>query len=124
MKRVKASIEDVDILKVQVETLPNNFGKKLGNLYIFVQENQQLYRNENLKNELYSKRFNILIHGQKEHNSHVWEAKERTKNIVHEFFQNALCIKNSETIKFADIHRLPLPLLRNSKKIQGPTITK
>ena len=33
MKRLKASIEEVDELKVQVETFSNNFSKKLDNLY-------------------------------------------------------------------------------------------
>ena len=36
MKRLKASIEEVDKLKVQIKTFSNNFGKKLDNLYIFV----------------------------------------------------------------------------------------
>ena len=60
MKRLKASIEEVDKLKVQIETFSNNFGKKLDNLYTIVQENQQQNRRENLKNEAYSKRFNIF----------------------------------------------------------------
>ena len=50
-KRLKASIEEVDKLKVQIETFFNNFGKNLDNLYTFVQENQQLNRRENLKSE-------------------------------------------------------------------------
>ena len=33
IKRLKASIEEVDELKVQVETFSNNFSKKLDNLY-------------------------------------------------------------------------------------------
>ena len=51
-------------------------------------------------------RFNILTDRLKEHDSNVWETKERTDNIVHEFFQNALPIENSKTIKFADVHCL------------------
>ena len=39
MKRLKASIEEVDKLKTQVETLSINFSKKLNNLYSIVQEN-------------------------------------------------------------------------------------
>ena len=56
MKRLKASIEKVDKLKVQIETFSNNFGKKFDNLYTFVQENQQLNRRKNLKNEAYCHR--------------------------------------------------------------------
>ena len=41
IKCLKASIEEVDKLKVQIETFSNNFGKKLGNLYTIIQENQQ-----------------------------------------------------------------------------------
>ena len=123
MKRLKASIEEVDKLKVQIETFSNNFGKKLDNLYTIVQENQQRNRKENLKNEAYSKGFNILIHGLKEHDSNVWETREKTEKTVREFFHNALNIKNSENIKFADIQRMPkLPVLKNGKKIQRPII--
>ena len=39
MKCLKASIEEVDKLNVQIETFSNNFGKKLDNLYTIVQEN-------------------------------------------------------------------------------------
>ena len=42
MKHVKASTEEVHKPKVQFDTFSNNFGKKLDNLYTFVQENQQL----------------------------------------------------------------------------------
>ena len=41
IKRLKASIEEVDKLKVQIETFSNNFSEKLDNLYTIVQENQQ-----------------------------------------------------------------------------------
>ena len=59
MKRLKALIEEVDKLKVQVKTFSINFSKKLDNLYSIFQENHQRKRKENLKNEAYSKRFNI-----------------------------------------------------------------
>ena len=125
MKRLKASIEKVDKLKVQVETFFNNFSKKLDNLYTIVQENHQRNRKENLKNETYSKRFNILIHGLKEQDSNVWESREETEKTVHKFFYNALNIKNSENIKFADIHRMPKQsVLKNGKKIQRSIIIK
>ena len=86
MKRLNASIEEVDKLKVQVETFFNNFSKKLDNLYTFVQENHQRNRKENLKNEAYSKRFNILIHGLKEQDRNVWKTREKTEKTVREFF--------------------------------------
>ena len=98
---------------------------KLDNLYTFVQENQQPNRRENLKNEAYSKSFNILIHGLEEHDSSVWETREKTGKIVREFFHIALSIKNGENIKFADIHRMPQHLVpKNGKKIQKPIIIK
>ena len=40
MKHLKASVEEVDKLKVQIETFSNNFGKKFDNLYTIIQENQ------------------------------------------------------------------------------------
>ena len=118
MKLLKASIEEVDKIKVQVETFSNNFSKKLDNLYTIVQENHQRNKKENLKYEAYSKRFNILIHGLKEKDNNIWETREITEKTVREFFHNALNIKNSENIKFADIYRMPKqPVLKNGKKI-------
>ena len=119
MKCLKAFIEEVDKLKFQIEMFSNNFGKKLDNLYTIIQENQQRNRKENLKNEEYSKRFNILIYGLKEQDSSIWETREKTEKTVREFFHNALNIKNSENIKFADIYHMPKQLvLKNGKKIQ------
>ena len=55
-----------------------------------------------------------MIHGLKEHNSSVWETREKTEKTVREFFHNALNNKNSENIKFADIHCMPKqPVLKN-----------
>ena len=66
-----------------------------------------------------------MIHGLKEQDSNVWETREKTGKTVREFFHNALNIKNSEVIKFADIYRMPKqPVLKNGKKIQQPIIVK
>ena len=55
----------------------------------------------------------------------TWETRDKTEKTVREFFNNALNIKNSENIKFADIHRMPKqPVLKNGKKIQLPIIIK
>ena len=86
MKRLKASIEEVDKLKVQVKTLSINFSKKLDNLYSIVQKNHQRNRKENLQNEAYSKRFNILIHELKEQDSNVWKTREKTEKTFRDFF--------------------------------------
>ena len=59
---------------------------------------------------------------------YVLESKTTKKDTckgVREFFHNALNIKNSENIKFADIHRMPKqPVLKNGKEIQRPIIVK
>ena len=66
-----------------------------------------------------------MIYGLKEQDSNVWETREKTEKTVREFFHNALNIKNSENIKFADIHRMPKqPVRKNEKKIQRPIIIK
>ena len=66
-----------------------------------------------------------MIHGLKEQGSNVWETREKIEKTVREFFHNALNIKNSENIKFADIHHMPKqPVLKNGKKIQQPIIIK
>ena len=82
------------------------FDKKLDNLYTIVQDNQQRNKRENLKNEAYSKRFNILIHGLKEQDSSLWKTRKKTEKTLHEFFHIAL-IKNSKNIKLANIHCMP-----------------
>ena len=51
--------------------------------------------------------------------------ERKLKKLSVNFFHNALNIKNSENIKFADIHRMPKqPVLKNGKKIQRPIIVK
>ena len=66
-----------------------------------------------------------MIHGLKEQDGNVWKTREKTEKTVSEFFHNALNIKSSENIKFADIHRMPKPpVLKNGKKIQRPIIIK
>ena len=44
------------------------------------------------------------------------ETRERTEIVVRKFFHNALSIKNSENIKFADIHCMPQPLYKKMVK--------
>ena len=66
-----------------------------------------------------------MIYGLKEQDSSVWETRKKTEKTVREFFHNALNIKNSDNIKFADIHRMfKQPVLKNGKKIQRPIIIK
>jgi len=51
--------------------------------------------------------------------------EEETGKLVYDFFQNALLIDNPESIKLADVHRLPQhPLVRNDKKLGRPVIIK
>ena len=57
-------------------------------------------------NELYSKKFNLLIYGIKENEQNVWETKADPEKLVYDFMRDALLLKNPKTIKFADIHRL------------------
>jgi len=80
------------------------------------------YRKTALKNEMYSKRFNVLIHDIKEKSGSMWETKKETGKLVYDFFQNALLINNPESIKLADVHRLSQhPVVRNNRKLDVPS---
>ena len=89
--------------------------------------NHAAYENNKitLKNETYSKRFNVLIHGIKEKSGNVWETKEETAKLENDFLSNALLIEYPDAIKLADIHTLPQhPVVRNNRKVVRPIIIK
>ena len=56
-------------------------------------------------NELYSKKFILLIYGTKENEQNVWETKLESGKLVYNFMRETLLLKNSEIIKLADVHR-------------------
>ena len=72
---------------------------------------------------MYSKRLNILIYGLKKNLLDVWESK--SEKLALDFLENALKIENPQSIKFANVHRLPQHhVVRCCRKIMRHVIIK
>ena len=71
------------------------------------QESAYINKKSALKNELYSKTFNFLIHGFKGKIINVRETKEESEKLAYKFLKEAYRIDNPEAIHFTDVHRLP-----------------
>lgn len=79
-------------------------------------------RKTRLRDELYSRRFNILIHGIED--QHVWEDKSVALRHVRNFLGEKLKIENAESIKIIDCHRLPQnPITENSRELRNRTVS-
>ena len=79
-----------------------------------------------LSRELYSKRFNYLIHGIPESTGNAWETRQQTERLFRKFVVEGLQIEDPSSIKLADIHRLPQhPVYdSNQHKVNRPIIIK
>ena len=120
-----ATARQLNDLTINVHNLIEDFEKRLKDCQKQILESRIENRKESLRNEMYSKRLNILIHGLEENTSSAWETKETTEKMVYNFLNEALGIDNPKTIKFADVHRLPQhPVYRAGKKMNRPVIIK
>ena len=72
-------------------------------LISYLEQSQHAAKCQELANEVYSKRLNLLIHGLDE--NEVWEKKETTLLIFKNFVQEGLNL-NLLDINIIDIHRL------------------
>ena len=68
-----------------------------------------------LSRELYSKRFNYLIHGIPESTGNAWETRQQIERLFRKFVVEGLQIEDPSSIKLADIHRLPQHPVYDSK---------
>ena len=85
---------------------------------------QSLYaaKCQELANEAYSKRLNLLIHALNK--NEVWEKKETNLLIVEKYLQEGLNL-NLQDLNIIDIHRLPQrPLSKQIKKLIRPITFK
>ena len=97
----------------KVEGNQENLQAHVAKLELKIKEIQQenLKQKENFKldqlnRELYSKRFNFLIHGLPEDKMFKWETRDKTLAIFYRFVEDGLKIK-PENLRLVDIHRLP-----------------
>ena len=79
-----------------------------------------------LNKDLYSKRFNFLIHAVSENSDHVWENRNLIEKLFKSFLIEGLNININQEIKIVDVHRLPqYPMFfKNKIKIDRPIIVK
>ena len=71
-----------------------------------LQEFKIQHENNQIMQESYNKRLNLLIHGIQEDDKQVWEKRDVTISKFENFLKNGLKIKPDD-IEVADIHRLP-----------------
>ena len=57
-----------------------------------------------LMQESYDKRFNVLFHGLDEELNSVWETRNKTLKILHQFMRDGLNITDPSNIALADFH--------------------
>ena len=125
IKKNKATVEQLKEFKTISKQELAAFQQQLTDLQNNLTESRIKNQRDSIANETYSKRFNILIHGLKENSLNVWETKSETEELVLDFLKNALKIENPQSIKFADVHRLPQhPVIRFGRKIIRPVIIK
>ena len=108
----KADIEEVSILKKQVEKLANELKFSV-----------QKQRKQKTAKEAYIKRLNLLIHGLTK-STNSWEKRKETEEKYKKFVSDGLKL-DPASMNISDIHRLPQhPIYKNSKKITRPVIIK
>ena len=106
----KADIEEVSIVKKQVEKLENELKFSI-----------QKQRKQETAKEAYSKRLNLLIHGLTE-STNPCEKREETVEKYEKFVSDGLKL-DLASINISDIHRLPQhSIYKNGKKITRPVI--
>ena len=89
-----------------------------------LQEYVMIQRNETIAQEANNKIMNILIHGIEEQKASVWETRDKTLALFHQFLRDGLKLDNPLAIQPLDLHRHPQhPVFRN-EKINRPIIAK
>ena len=96
--------------------------EKVDKLEKLIKTYEEAALRKNLFKEIYSKRFNLIIHGIEEEKNVAWEGREKTERLLNEFFTEGLQV-NPHEIGIADFHRLPQhPIYRDQKKVDRPII--
>ena len=107
IKQTKADYDKVNDFQAKTDAALDKLKNRCDDLEEYVQKANHRSRVDALMNELYSKKFNLLIYGIKENEQNVWETKTESGKLVYDFMRDVLLLKNPEIIKLADLHRLP-----------------
>ena len=126
IKQTKADYDKVNDFQAKTDAALDKLKNRCDDLEEYVQKANCRSRVDALINELYSKKFNLLIYGKKENEQNVWETKTEFGKLVYDFMRDVLLLKNPETIKLADVHRLPQHPVFNTAggKVTRPIIIK
>jgi len=127
--QIKSNTTQIEQLKKEQVNMKKTIGEiqtEINKMKLERTKLQKLAKNENLSRELYSKRFNYLIHGIPESSENAWETREQTEKLFRKFVTEGLQITDPSLIKLADVHRLPQhPIYdRDGFKIDRPIIIK
>lgn len=120
-KRQKTMCEE---FKINLHKSEIDVTNKFKEIECNLKEKLSKIRQDILNQELYSKRFNLLIHGISEDTSKKWESQDETEEKFNDFISSALDMDPND-IYLADIHRLPqFPISKGGKRINRPIIIK
>ena len=125
LESLNADVGSVIADNVQLSEQVVNLKNEVGNLNQLLVKQQNEAKKASLKNELYSKRLNVIFHGIDEDPANVWETRKESEKILKSFLVNQLKIEHGNDIDFSDVHRLPQhPLYKNGNRITRPIIVK
>ena len=121
----KSMYAKLNELEQKIKSSLEKLEKIIENLTDLAQKSACNNKKSAMKNELYSKRFNLLIHVVKGEINNVWETNEESEKLAYKFLGEGLQIDNPEAIHFADVHRLPQhSVVKKGKNITRPIIIK
>ena len=110
VEEIKATKADYDTLSdVEAKTYAalDTLKNKCDDLKKYMEKVNHRSRVDAFINELYSKKFNLLMYGIIENEQNVWETKIEFGKLVYGFMKDALLLKNPEAMKLADVNRVP-----------------
>ena len=119
-------IGELESNQIKLEQRISELGSQINEVKTETEEAQAKARHNELSRDLYSKRFNYLIHGLEENPNNAWETREQTEQWFRTFVTEGLKIDDPNSINIVDIHRLPqFPIYdKLRRKINRPIIVK
>ena len=129
-----ASNMEIKMLKDRIKKIEGILEKTAKDSYLdeafqrlFLLEDLEKERTEQVfMQESYDKRFNVLFHGLDEEVNSVWETRNKTLKILHQFMRDGLNITDPSDIALSDGHDKPfsskaITIIDNFKKALGDT---
>ena len=125
MESLNADVGSIIADNAQLSEQVVNLKNEVDNLNQLLVKQQNEAKKASLKNELKSKRLNVIFHGIDEDPANVWETRKESEKILKSLLVNQLKIEHGNDIDFSDVHRLPQhSLYKNGNRITRPIIVK